>query len=463
MLKELGRSVLVYGLASGISKFIGIFLIPIFSRAFDPEQFGRLDLISTVISMVAILGMLQLESAISRFYFEVEGEKRKVYISSAFWCIFLLSGLLVILIFLLAAPISFLLFGSYAEASIFRHAAINILLFNLFGFFTVLLRFYNRPWLYTLVIFTQFFLTAMVSIILIYSYDTGILAFFYGQIAGLSGGLLIMLILFKNTILIRMDRSVLREFFAYSLPQVPAVMGNWLNSYANRFIMVSQMALPDIGLYTVAMKVASVYNLLDSAFRMAWEPFIWKRIGAPGHQQFLRSVSGILTIFVFGAALLLAVFAKELILILSTIEYIHSVPVVKLILAALTFPLLNQIYGLGASIAKKTMYNTYSFLIGLAFNLILTWLLIPWLEIEGVAISIIIGNMITLLLMSYFSEKVYRVGYAWVKFILLTVLFMLFIFGITIWELNIVIRVIMALALMLIMAFYGRSLIKSIA
>nr|MBA3985966.1 hypothetical protein [Flavobacteriales bacterium] len=73
MLKKLGKDVAIYGIAASLSKFIGIFLIPVFSRYFDPNEYGALDLIMTVVSLVAIFGMLQLESGIARFYYEAEG------------------------------------------------------------------------------------------------------------------------------------------------------------------------------------------------------------------------------------------------------------------------------------------------------------------------------------------------------------------------------------------------------
>lgn len=72
MLKRLGKDVIIYGIASNLSKFIGIFLIPIYTAYFSKEEYGSLDLISTIISFAAIFGMLQLESAIGRYYFEVE-------------------------------------------------------------------------------------------------------------------------------------------------------------------------------------------------------------------------------------------------------------------------------------------------------------------------------------------------------------------------------------------------------
>ena len=92
MYKDFVKSMLIYGLAGSIGKFIGFFLMPIYVRIFPPEQYGIIDLVQTLITIISILGTLLLESSIQRYYYEAKSESmRKEYISSAFWTIFMMS------------------------------------------------------------------------------------------------------------------------------------------------------------------------------------------------------------------------------------------------------------------------------------------------------------------------------------------------------------------------------------
>ena len=59
---NLTKSILIYGISSSLSKFIGIFLVPIYSIYFSQEEYGALDLVQTVILFVSIFGMMQLEN-----------------------------------------------------------------------------------------------------------------------------------------------------------------------------------------------------------------------------------------------------------------------------------------------------------------------------------------------------------------------------------------------------------------
>jgi len=460
MLKDLGRSVFIYGIASSISKFVGIFLIPIFSRCFSATEYGTLDVISTVFSFVAIFGMMQLESAISRYYYEVEGDERKVYISTAFWTISILSVVFQLIIIALADILSTYLFTTAAYGFMLKVGSFNILLLNLFGYLTVVLRFHNRPILYAIVVFSQFFITATVSVVLIFYFKTGIMAFFIGQIAGLLVGVIIMLAYLRKSFVLIIRLSVLREFFRYAIPQVPAVAGNWLNSYANRFVMLTQLTVSDVGIYTVGLKIASIFNLFDNAFRMAWEPYLWERIKLPNHKELLRTLSIITSIAVFSVALLLMLFAEELILILSTKQYMAALPIIKILIFAFTFPILTQVFGAGTSIAKKTIYNTISFFVGVSLNLSLMFVLVPRIGLIGVPLSLSVSNLSTLFLMWYFSEKKYYIGYNYKLVTVMILLFSLLAYVLFTFEINFLVKIFFVLVIVLI-AFLNKNRIYS--
>jgi O-antigen/teichoic acid export membrane protein len=459
MLKDLGKSVFIYGIASGMSKFVGLFLIPFFSRCFSPEQYGSLDLIATVISFVSIFGMLQLESAISRYYYEVEGTKRKIYISTAFWTIFAFSSLLQLIILFSSDSISILLFKSLNYTNIIKVASFNILLLNLFGFLTVLLRFNNKPLFYSLVIFTQFILTGIVSVILVLYFNFGIMAFFLGQAIGLLFASAIVILNLKDSFVFVFNLKVLKDFFYYSIPQVPAVAGNWMNSYANRFIMLGSLSIRDIGIYTVALKIASIFNLFENAFRMAWEPYLWKKIKQPNHREIIVNLAKFISIAVFSAALLLILFSKELIFILSTREYSDALPLIKILIFAFSFPILAQVFGIGTSIVKKTIYNTIGFFIGIFVNILLLFLLIPNLGLIGVPLSLAASNFTILILMCFFSERLYFIGFKFKKIILLVGMFTLIASFLLFYELNLIYKVALILVLFLTLIGYNKKLI----
>lgn len=459
MLREFGKSVLWYGLASAVSKFIGIFLIPIFSRYYSPDQFGSVDLIATFVSFVAILGMMQLESAISRFYFEGDGEGRNEYISTAFWSIAGLSILFVALTVILSSRISQLFFDTTEHARIISIASINIVLLNVLGFLLVLLRFSNRPNVYTAVVFLQFVTTFISSLVFI-ALDLGLVAFFAGQICGLVAGCIGLLFFYRNTLVLKFRREKLRMFLHYSLPQVPAVGVNWLNSYANRFIMLEYLTMAEIGIYTVGLKIATVFFLVDSAFKMVWEPFIWEKLKRDDHKALLSRIATQVSIVIFLVASLGMLYAEELVLILSTRDYMSAAPIIRILFFAFAFPILVNVFGIGTSIAKRTIFNTVSFSCGLMVNISLAWVIVPIIGLNGVPLSLAVGNIVIFALMGYFAERLYPVGYNYGLFLLLCAVFITIGVLIFVVKLHLVVKILISIAGLVAILLRGKQFLS---
>jgi O-antigen/teichoic acid export membrane protein len=458
MLKRLGKEVIIYGIASSLSKFIGIFLIPIYTAYFSKEEYGSLDLISTIISFAAIFGMLQLESAISRYYFEVEEKRRKVYISTAFWNILLFSSIIVLITFLFSDLITFLLFNNYNYSYIIKIASINILLFNIFGFLTVLIRYQKKPLFYSLVVFIQFMLTGAISVILIYFFHFKIVSFFIGQIVGLFFGSIIMLIYLKDYLKFAYDINVLKMFFKYSIPQLPAVCGGWLNTYLNRFIMLGYLSISQIGIFTVSLQIASIFRLLENAFRMTWEPFIWEQLKKKDYKIKLYNLSKLITLIILSFAVLLSLFAEELQSILSSKDYIETVGIIKLLFLALSFPIISQVIGIGISIAEKTKYLSICYFIGVGINILFLFILAPNIGLIGVPISLIISNISIFIFMWYYSEKLHPINYDKYTISLYCIFAILFTVGIYIYPPSFLLKSVFVLVLLIVLYIFKNTI-----
>mgnify|MGYP006121217513 CR=1 FL=1 len=414
---NLTKSILIYGISSSLSKFIGVFLVPIYSIYFSQEEYGALDLVQTVILFASIFGMMQLESAISRYYYEVTGEDRVTYISTAFNVVIIFSVFFSVLVFFSSNYLSNFFFDSDDLSYVFQFSAINILLFNIFGFLSVLIRFLNRPLLYSIIVFIQFTLTGLISIVLLIYFEQGILSFFIGQSFGLFTGSVILYVKLKKDLTFRIDKLALISMFKYSLPQVPSTAGNWLNTYSNRFIMLSYLSVAEIGIYTVALQISSAFKILDSAFRMAWLPYIFEKVKKGIHKILLKKLLISLSLTVFFLCILFSLFAEEIQSILSTNEYIETIDLIKILVFSFSFSIINQVVGIGINIEKKTGYLTIAFFVGLIINIGFMFFLVPIYKLFGVAASLLISNISIFIILWFFAEKEHYIGYSKLKMI----------------------------------------------
>lgn len=139
------KSFLIYGLASACSKFISVLLLPIYTTIFSVEEYGEIDLIQSVILIITIFGILQLETSLQRYYYEFEGKERKKMISTILWSVTLLSALLVVVFCLFAGWISVLLFRTDHFRDLLILSSFLILFTNMTTIFFIIIRYMKKP------------------------------------------------------------------------------------------------------------------------------------------------------------------------------------------------------------------------------------------------------------------------------------------------------------------------------
>jgi O-antigen/teichoic acid export membrane protein len=354
MSKQLLKSFLIYGIGAGLSQSLLILLVPVYTNYFNTAEYGAFEVISSGFILLTIFGMLQIESAIGRYYYDLDTpEKKKHYISTAVYSVAGFSLVVCLLASALSNSLSVLFFDTEDYSTILRVAFMAVPLANLFNLFAVMVRYEQKPVLYSIVTFLQISLNIAIALYCVISLNTGIIGVFYGQIAGFSIGLLLYLFYFRKYLQFSFDKAILNNYFHFSLPMIPAVLGSWLNNHANRFLMVSQLTLSDIGIYSVALKVASVFKLLDMAFRMAWQPFFIQQYQQPGHKELYRKVFRGVSVLVLSLVAVMFLIASPLIQLITTPEYYASAKIVGLLSLALALPIIASTVNLGPILKKK--------------------------------------------------------------------------------------------------------------
>ncbi|MBK7588372.1 MAG: oligosaccharide flippase family protein [Bacteroidetes bacterium] len=105
LLKQLAGESLIYGISSMLSRFIGIFLVPLYTRLLLPADYGALSLVNSTFYFIIVLAVFALDSAAARWYYDTEDiNERKKTIASWFW-FQLISSLILCSIIVLCSPL----------------------------------------------------------------------------------------------------------------------------------------------------------------------------------------------------------------------------------------------------------------------------------------------------------------------------------------------------------------------
>lgn len=414
MLKAFGKDFLIYGLSSSIGKFVSLLLVPVYTRIFTPQDYGTMDIIYSIVTIVSVFGIVQLESAVSRYYYSEKCERnRNVMVSTAMWTILCLSLIVCLIVCLFSNLISIVLFNSPSYALAIIMACFTIPVSNLCSLFVVVVRFKKEPLHYMFFQLTQIGSTVLLTLGLTVYFNAGIVGVFISQVVGFTLSVVIMGVYLRKELLFVWKVSVFTKMLGYSAPLVPSIAGGWLNSYLNRFIMLGYLSVAEIGIYSVALKIASVFQLISSAFRMAWGPFFWETFEKnPEHKNIFVKIQRHITFLVLFLVMAVALMSEQLINLFATEAYVDASKMIGIIALSMAITgIIMQITGVGPGITKKTGYNTITYLLSVPINIGGLFIFVPLLGGIGVPISLLLGSLIHLIVGWYNSEKLYYIGF----------------------------------------------------
>ena len=85
-LSRLGRHSVVYGVGGLVSRILAVLLLPLYTRYLTPSDYGKVE---TLIALTTVLGIalrMGIHSAFFRFYFDsAEPEQRRRVLRTSFW------------------------------------------------------------------------------------------------------------------------------------------------------------------------------------------------------------------------------------------------------------------------------------------------------------------------------------------------------------------------------------------
>ncbi len=414
MLKSLLKDTIIYGVANGLSKSLMLFLVPIYTTVFSPDAYGIIDIINSTTIFFTILGMLQLESSIGRFYYEAKSQQETCNnTSTVFWSIIIVSLPLILLLYSSSSAISILLFETPEYSKVIKTIGYIIPFANIYALLITLMRYMKKPFLFGFFSLTQITLTLSSSILFVLKMELGIIGVFYGQLCGFFiSSCLILAYLFHYRILAFVFKvETIKKYLSFSIPLLPAVLIGWGVNHINRFLMLGYISLSDIGLYAIALKIASMLKLVEDAIRMTWGPFLFENLSKSNHKLIFRSALNNAILLAFLLVCLLSLFTKEIYLLFIDKKYLEAQNITILLLMAMGINILVQIVLIGPAITKKTFYNSILSIVAFGSNIILFLLLVPYWGILGVSLSLL-GSIIIYFVCSWIvSERLYLVGF----------------------------------------------------
>lgn len=412
-IKQLAGESAIYGISGTIGKFIGVFLIPIYTRVFSPEEYGVIALIGMIITLFRLLSTLGVDQACARWFYDTrEVEDRKSTISSRFWCQLTVSSVACLILLVFAPQISLLVLRSEQHVILIRLAAGALPLGVCIGMAGSLLRYQRRAW--AKAIFSTANTLGIIGLVILFvvPYRWGIIGVFSAKLLAAGIGALVALFIIRSWVApSRFSLPRLKAMLVFGLPFVPAALASWIRISSDRFILDMFCPRTEVGLYAIAATLSSGVALFTGAFQLAWGPFAYSILDEENSGEVYARV---LSIYFFFATLLctgISLFSVPLFSILTTKEYFPASSCVPFLTYSFVFTGTLYIASIGSAIAKISMPVAKSIFIAAAANLILNFTLIPRFGKEGAAFATMISSLLAVVYLFPISQKNHHIPY----------------------------------------------------
>ncbi len=418
-LKRLGSQSAIYGLGGIVSRLIAVFLLPIYTAYLGPKGFGQIATIVALTAVLAIVLRLGITSAFFRFYFDSEHPERKtLVVRTSFWFTMGMATLGLILGWIFAKPIADWLNLSPA---LVRAGFVGLWAQMNYAQVTALFRVEERPVGFAIASVANVLITIGATITLVVGFHKGALGAVIGNFFGTLTVYFVLLAYRRYQLGFQFDRHLLRAMNRFGLPLVPSALALWVINLIDRLFINRYKGQAEVGIYSLAVSIASVIVFLLTAFQLAWPAFAYS---IRDDRAAKRTYAYVLTYLLFITCWMSLAFGSMAPWIVHLVNHngtfarsAEAVPILCFATAAYSG---YSVLAIGIGRMRQTQLNWVVSGTAALVNIVINIALIPVYGMMGAAVSTLIAYLVLFVGMWLRSRHIYPVHYQWRRILTLS-------------------------------------------
>lgn len=392
-LKLFLENFLVYGLGGVISQIVPLIMVPIVTHIMpNTDYYGITDMSQTIVSFCSAIALMGMYDAMYRMFFEKEErEYKKTVCSTALLFTIASSFIVFLLMIIFKTQIAGAFYNNKNLAYVVYITAMSTLVGATNGIISAPTRMENKRKI--------FLITNTLSPVFSYSIAIPLLLAGHYIIALPLAYALSALILeasfacmnHKWFSLRLFDKDLLKKMLIIALPLMPNFLVYWLFNSADRLMITHLIGIGASGIYAVGAKLGLASQLIYTAFAGGWQFFAFSTMKEENQVHTNSRIFEYLGGISFAATMFICALAEPIYALIFDKAY-HGAFIVSpyLFLA----PLLQMLFQVAANqflVIKKTWPNFFILAVGALVNIIINYVMIPRIGIEGAALATLIG------------------------------------------------------------------------
>lgn len=330
-LKTVWQQGRIYGIGNILNRFAGLLLIPILLHTMSTEAWGAYALI-VVIGQVLLTAPVAFVASMVRLYFET-GEKGGDKVVSTTLAIYLVIAVLIALVaYPLAQAIGWAIFGhqDYFEALLIANVALIFeILFDIeMGYY----RLRKAANLYVGATLARSLMQFGLCILFAIGLEMGVTGLMLGHLLSVAVLAVPIGIWMVTQTGWTVSRPVMRELLHFGLPLLPSNLAKTLLDLVGRAALNILASTSAVGIFSLAAKLAEqIHLVLGGPFENIWTVQLAEVASQQERAREVNRVLVYLMLLVMVAVLALALYAPEVVMLLSAAEFWGAIALLPLL------------------------------------------------------------------------------------------------------------------------------------
>lgn len=392
------KNTFIFTIGNLATKLINFFLIPLYTNVLTTDEYGLVDLITTVSTIAIPILTLNVMESVMRFNLDKganHNEITKVGIVALFYTTTL--GIVLIPLTNLFSVLKG--FGIYIYLFCVTSASCQIFLCDLRGK-EKLVQYSFGNILNTLfiAIFNILFLVVMKleikGYLIAYILSNTIVAI-YAFIIGKG----------YKAITAKVNKAKLYEMLSYSVVLIPNSFMWWIMNSSDHLMVTSMIGVAANGIYAISYKLPTLISTLTGIFNQAWSYSAIKEDDSSDISAYTNAVFKTMIMVIMLIGISMMTFIKPFLKVYVSPDYYEAWKYTPFLIIGCVYLTMATFMATSYTVNKDSMGFLLSGTFGALLNIILNWILIPVIGVYGAAIATCISYISVFVFRLYHTRK----------------------------------------------------------
>lgn len=401
---SLAKNTLLFSISNIGSKFISFILVPLYTFVLTTEEYGKVELMITVASLVIPILTLNVKDAVLRFALD------KKYSQSD-----------IISVAMKVNAVSFLILGGGVflversglfdiERDLYAFLVAVFVSNSLHLAFTLYMKAKDKVSVIVVSSILNTLSMCLLNILLLVVFKWGVRGYMisYALSFFIASGYMFFAGKIYKDITFRTPKKITKEMLIYSTPLVLNSLAWWLNDAADKYALTFLCSVAVMGTYSVAYKIPTILYTVQGVFNNAWSISAIKEFDPEDRDGFVGNVFSLFSFVCVMAGSAMILVNKPLSALLYSKDFFEAWKYVPFLLVAGVFSGLKDFLVNIFVASKKVKSIAITTVSGAAVNIICNFIFIKYIGPIGAALATVAGYVTIFLIRSILLRKIIK-------------------------------------------------------